>query len=595
MKFLNFLSLFIGIFLFSQNNENFKIKGIYVEINDFKNDIKISKNKNEFLVVEHNNKIINQTFSKFEFRKIEKAFINVKNNKLNNIYFFELDNNEGFYNFIKKYKSNFGILEYAYEPKLLYQTNDYNLYGGNQNYLNLINVKESWDYSKGNSNFIIGISDDGVLSTHEDLLGRISSNQTYYSSWHGTAVSGIAAANTDNNIGISGIGFNSNILFSYSGMQNLLNLSQNGARVVNASWYNSCNFNQLDQLIIDEIYNNGTVIVVASGNGTTCGNPDAYVYPASYNHVISVSSVGQLETPWYSNGSAYNWRDRVEGKISDPTSRHQTNDMVDIRVPGFAIISTVDPNSFNGSKYSSTWGTSFAAPQVTGGISLMLTANPCLNPDEVETILKLTSVKLDSIQENLSYVNKLGAGRMDIGKATKMAWQMNPSNGGLLKIKNRNFNKWNFILTNSPESISISNQSFIENSNVDFKAKKSILLEKNVFLSPSGKNKQYYYIDPLNTCYNFINTPTTSKSVKDNTESFKNKIDLEIFPNPTKDYLNIKYSNIEEIVIFDSSGKLIFNKSNINSKSFLVNLSKYLHGEYLIIINKKYSRKIIKD
>ena len=33
-------------------------------------------------------------------------------NKLNNIYFFELDNNEGFYNFIKKYKSNFGILEY---------------------------------------------------------------------------------------------------------------------------------------------------------------------------------------------------------------------------------------------------------------------------------------------------------------------------------------------------------------------------------------------------------------------------------------------------------------------------------------------------
>ena len=57
------------------------------------------------------------TLGKLDFVNLDNVVLEIKNkielfNKLNNIYFFELDNNEGFYNFIKKYKSNFGILEY---------------------------------------------------------------------------------------------------------------------------------------------------------------------------------------------------------------------------------------------------------------------------------------------------------------------------------------------------------------------------------------------------------------------------------------------------------------------------------------------------
>ena len=46
------------------------------------------------------------------------------------------------------------------------------------------------------------------------------------------------------------------------------------------------------QDIINEAYANGSFIIAAAGNGSTCGGADQLVYPASLDHVFSVTSIG---------------------------------------------------------------------------------------------------------------------------------------------------------------------------------------------------------------------------------------------------------------------------------------------------------------
>ncbi len=59
--------------------------------------------------------------------------------------------------------------------------------------------------------------------------------------------------------------------------------------------------------------------------------------------------------------------------------------MVDLSAPGYDIVT---PND-QGPGYKYNMGTSFASPIVTGIVGLMVDANPCLYPDEIESILKL--------------------------------------------------------------------------------------------------------------------------------------------------------------------------------------------------------------
>ncbi|MFP3835991.1 hypothetical protein, partial [Chryseobacterium sp. SIMBA_028] len=84
------------------------------------------------------------------------------------------------------------------------------------------------------------------------------------------------------------------------------------------------------------------------------------------------------------------------------------------------------------------------SPIVSGALSLLFSSNTCLSPIEAETILKLTAANIDQIPQNQIFTGLLGAGRLDAGKANKMAWQMNSSNGGEVLIENKKFNRWNF-------------------------------------------------------------------------------------------------------------------------------------------------------
>lgn len=306
-----------------------------------------------------------------------------------------------------------GLKEIEYAPK--YETletpNDYNLTYVNNWALDLIGAQTAWTFTTGNPNLNVAISDQNYYQNHEELTGKIN----YYDETntatrtHGTAVATIVAGNTNNGIGNSSIGYNTTLSLFRMNYNEALMASYSGARVINLSWTSGCTYNSYAQAAIDEIWNNGTFIVAAAGNGSTCGGPDALVYPAAYNHVFAVTSIGQY--------------DNIERTIGNPSTRHQTNSSVDLCAPGFDVPLTIAPGW-----YATGNGTSFAAPYVTGTVALMLSVNESLTNDEIENILKITATNIDSI--NPSYIGRIGSGRLNSSDAVRIAYGMNITDDG---------------------------------------------------------------------------------------------------------------------------------------------------------------------
>jgi subtilisin family serine protease len=109
------------------------------------------------------------------------------------------------------------------------------------------------------------------------------------------------------------------------------------------------------------------VVVCAAGN-----NPDgqklSIIYPAFRHDVIAVGAVNQ---------------------ISMLSATSNMGDSLDVVAPGKDIWSTTINNDYN---YGG--GTSFAAPIVSGIISLCLSVNPSLTVQEVRDIIEQTARKV---------------------------------------------------------------------------------------------------------------------------------------------------------------------------------------------------------
>lgn len=304
---------------------------------------------------------------------------------------------------IEKSSEHLELPEPAPAYELLLTTDDYSAQFSQDYSLDLINAQGAWDYSTGDTSILLGISDGNYYLNHEDLQNEFIITNTWASPvnhyYHGTAVAITAAGGTNNGVGKSAIGYNCKMHLSPIGYNSILQMTYAGAKVINLSWASGCFYNAYTQTVIDEAYNNGTIVVAAAGNGGTCGGPGNLVYPAALNHVIAVSSVGP--------------NDNHEKIIGDPSTTHQHNNSVDICAPGYDVPLSIAPGF-----YLTSSGTSFAAPIVTGTIGLMLSLNPCLTFEEIEAILYSTAVNIDT--QNPNYIGALGAGRLDAEAALEM-------------------------------------------------------------------------------------------------------------------------------------------------------------------------------
>ena len=349
----------------------------------------------------------NAAISSLNITNIQKALPSSRTASLTKVYEVSCDCDVAdLYTTLTNNVSVVSKVEYAPVYQTLETPDDYTLSVSNPWALELIGAKDAWNVTTGDANVVIAISDQNYFENHEELVGKFVhyDHTNTASQGHGTAVATLAAGATDNTLGKSAIGYNSSLALYRMNYNEVLDASYAGAKVVNLSWTSGCSFNQYLQDVMDEVYNNGTFIIASAGNGSTCGGAENLVYPAAYDKVFAVTSIGE--------------NDNHERTIGNPNSTHQHNASVDLSAPGYDVPITAAPGW-----YLTGSGTSYASPIVAGTVGLMIAANPCLTNIEIEYILKNTSTFIDDL--NPAYAGLIGQGRLNAAAAVEMAKNFN--------------------------------------------------------------------------------------------------------------------------------------------------------------------------
>jgi len=154
-----------------------------------------------------------------------------------------------------------------------------------------IDAPEAWDITTGSSTTKIGIIDGGVLGTHEDLSGKVTGDAGWGWNGHGFHVAGIAAANTNNAMGVAGVDWNARLISqrvdntddegTYDAIMDAVNA---GADILNNSWRLNPmgRYSTTVRLAFSNAYKLNRVAVVAMGNDYSSQTQ----YPAGFGQGI---------------------------------------------------------------------------------------------------------------------------------------------------------------------------------------------------------------------------------------------------------------------------------------------------------------------
>jgi len=316
-----------------------------------------------------------------------------------------------------------------------------------QLHLGIVRAEQAWDVVKGETgDVVIAIVDGGTDWEHEDIAaniwvnddeianngidddnngfiddirgwnfatnsndpkGRPSQLGTYQ---HGTHVSGIAAAVTNNAIGVSGSSWNCTIMpvniastsanndstlgDSFGGVVYAID---NDADIINASWgftipiesrSAALSVIQMEQDIIDFGLANGSLLVSSAGNDGQ-SDEQIFAFPANLNGVLSVGNTDNSDRKAFS-------------------SNYGT--IVGVFAPGGGVLSTFPNNEFGNIS-----GTSMSSPLVAGIAGLVKTLHPDWSPDQVREQVRVTADNIDS--KNPNFAGLLGNGRVNAFRA----------------------------------------------------------------------------------------------------------------------------------------------------------------------------------
>lgn len=304
-----------------------------------------------------------------------------------------------------------------------------------QTHLTQIRAFDAWGLWQGDTNMVIGVVDAGIDMYHEDLAPNIKENLGEYGldgkgqpkqsngidddkdgvidDWrganltakqdsspygdtrginHGTVVSGLAAAATNNGIGVAGTGNRckffpvktavkqgGNLIFAYDGIEYC---AKRGMKVINCSFGSDGYSHALEDLINSwvEIYD----VAICAGAGNT---PDYLpFYPAGYRHVLGVGAIDN------SNVLGTTWGEQVG--INAPSN-----------------LSTNDNNQYTQAGVY----TSFATPVVSGVMALVRSRYPDLTADQAIAHVRLTADNVDDA--NAGKEKMVGYGRVNAFRA----------------------------------------------------------------------------------------------------------------------------------------------------------------------------------
>lgn len=300
--------------------------------------------------------------------------------------------------------------------------------GGRQDYLSSINAYEAWGIEQGDSSVTIGVLDTGIEFGHQDLSDNLLRNENdpingidddgdgyvdNFTGWdfadndndpsadqssHGTNVSGVSSATTDNGVGMAGTGFASSyvpikIFRSTDGTFNqgyeaIAYAADMGYKVLNLSWGGANAYSQFGQDMINyAVLEKDVVIVAAAGNS---GQQEDF-YPASFENVLSVAQ-----------------SDNNGNRMGATTSSY----FVDLMAPGQGIFTTAENDT-----YRLASGSSLATPLVAGTAALMRARFPDMSALQIMEKLRLSTQDVQDQSANSGYEETLGNGFLDMAQA----------------------------------------------------------------------------------------------------------------------------------------------------------------------------------
>jgi len=280
----------------------------------------------------------------------------------------------------------------------------------NGNGKTLIFNGSTWVFDPGDLN---GVDDDGN-GFIDDLIGwdfygndnnpkPNPCNPTYDD--HGTHVTGIIAAWTDNGVGVAGEAWNAKAMaiqtgacgYIYNAINGTYYAANKGAHITNHS-YGGSSYNNSARIALLYARSMGANNYAAAGNqGVDVGVYPRY--PCCYNDAticVAATNQNDQKPSWSNYGSC-----------------------VDVSAPGDPVYSTAWNSLSNSFTYAAYSGTSMASPSAAGVGAMIKAANPSLSVDEVDSILICSTDNIDAL--NPSYAGKLGSGRVNMFKAVRMA------------------------------------------------------------------------------------------------------------------------------------------------------------------------------
>jgi subtilisin family serine protease len=272
--------------------------------------------------------------------------------------------------------------------------------------LERIGMPAAWDVVHGRYSVTIAVLDSGADLEHPDLEPKLLPGQNTlaadmrspgapppscpvdgdahddYPAGHGTHVTGIAAAATDNHTGVAGVAWRPKVLpvkvLDCNGQGSDAQLIAGidwaisaGARVINLSVGGPGQSDVLDAAV-ERAHRAGVLVVAAAGNAAT----DVPYYPAASPFALAVGATDQDDrlAPFSNRGSH-----------------------IAVVAPGVSILSTY-PRHLSGwdiqTGYQFKSGTSMASPHVAGLAALLLSRHPDHSPTRLSGIIRASADKV---------------------------------------------------------------------------------------------------------------------------------------------------------------------------------------------------------
>lgn len=410
--------------------------------------ITIESNGNGFL--QTNNSRINEISERYGFQQMNK--IHIRNiSGTDYFYHIRFDTTLNLKEIINHFKQLPNVR--SIEPNYLFELHSVDPYQSLQWSLSKIQAMLAWSIESGDESIRIAVLDGGVdyynSSPHPDLTGNLLNyggywginlvnpgNQPIDIRGHGTHVLGIIGAVRGNNIGIAGMADISLINIKVAEISSIpmeiaaLGIDTAvalGARVINMSFgyqYSEDTpgvFDDFDLLrsAIQNAYSEDVVLVASAGNNSddlSELDDSLQMYPAFFPEVISVCATNQNDI----KGGYSNFADWIDIAAPGGYGRPLSDDDIYSTTPRYYVdFENIYYNEWS-REYGYLYGTSMAAPHVSGLSGLILSYEPNIPPYAIKEIIKQTSDDISNQNSGQVWSGKIGAGRINAYSALQL-------------------------------------------------------------------------------------------------------------------------------------------------------------------------------